>query len=230
MDCIGIIYLITNKVNRKRYVGQTRNFGIRKGKKIKIGIKGRWEQHCWKSKNNQDDCPAISRAIRKYGSENFIIEELYRCPIEELNEAEIYYIDLYETYEKGYNCTVGGDFPNFNEEQRIRINKKISKKNKEHWKTRDRDVISKKISQNTRDAMWTEEVRSKLLDSVKSKKTDLPHNIYERKQKGILTGYEVKIKIRGTLYRGWFSSKSVPLEENFKNAVKYLNKIKRNNL
>lgn len=227
--CEGIIYMLTNKVNLKSYIGQTRTYGIRKGKRVNIGLHGRWKQHCWKAKNLQDDCPTLSKAIRKYGPENFIVEEIYNCPLDELNDAETYFILLHDTHTSGYNCTIGGDYPQANAEQRKEMNKKISEKNKANWAVRDREKMSKILSATTQDAMWRPEVRAALMAGVK-RVTDLPENIYERKIKGVLVGYEVKIKIKGTLHRGWFSSKKVPLEENFEMAVNYLADIKRKNL
>jgi group I intron endonuclease len=227
----GIIYMITNKTTLKAYVGQTREYGLRKGKKVKIGVSGRWNQHVWCAKNRYDSCPALSRAIRKYGSDDFIVEEIYRCDIDDLNDAEIYFIQLYDTHKYGYNCTIGGDWPQMCPEQRLVVNKKISETNKTRWKTRDRVATGKIISASTRKAMWRPETRQKLLSSLEStKKSSLPPNVYERKVRGVLVGYEVKIRILGVLHRGWFSSKKKPLEQNFNDAISYLEDIKRKNL
>jgi len=59
----GYIYLITNLINGKQYVGQT-----------VTTIKKRFNKHCCPAKANKK-C-VISRAIKKYGKENFIIQEL----------------------------------------------------------------------------------------------------------------------------------------------------------
>lgn len=55
---------------------------------------------------------AIKKAIHKYGRKNFTIEVLEECKVEELNEKEIYYIEKYNTYNKGYNSTKGGQISN----------------------------------------------------------------------------------------------------------------------
>lgn len=92
----GIIYIITNSINDKVYIGQT----------IQT-LKSRWQAHCRKGSLEEQNMQ-IKRAIRKYGKENFSIKELERCSIAELDVKEIYYISLYDSYKKGYNSTKGG--------------------------------------------------------------------------------------------------------------------------
>ena len=86
------IYLITNLINGKQYIGQS------------VGIQHRWVQH----KNSKENYP-ISKAIRKYGRDNFKFEIIENCSPEELDEKEIYYIKVYNTIiPNGYNVTYGG--------------------------------------------------------------------------------------------------------------------------
>ena len=89
------VYLITNIIDGKRYVGQTRQT-----------LAKRWLAHT--SKNR---CRYLYNAIMKYGKENFIIEPICEVPTRELaNEFEIEYIDRYKTLApNGYNICVGGD-------------------------------------------------------------------------------------------------------------------------
>lgn len=100
------IYLITNLINGKQYVGQTVQ-----------GYLKRWENHCRNASSNSNHyIQYIDKAIKKYGCENFKIELLETVPIHLKDEKEIYYIDLYDTYNKGYNNTIGGDInPMFDE-------------------------------------------------------------------------------------------------------------------
>lgn len=88
----GFIYKITNKVNGKSYIGQTRNT-----------VEFRWRQH-YKAKDNK----YFHRAIQKYGKENFEVTTLEKCDVEKLNDREIYYINKYNTFGDGYNLTKGG--------------------------------------------------------------------------------------------------------------------------
>lgn len=93
-----IIYMATNKVNGKSYVGQT------------IGsLKKRKESHISVANRNINNI-YFHRSIRKYGTVNFYWKILHECnDIETLNKLEIYYIGLYDTYRNGYNLTLGGD-------------------------------------------------------------------------------------------------------------------------
>lgn len=92
-----IIYCITNLVNNKKYVGQTR-----------YSLENRWKQHLQDSKTILDR--KLYRAIRKYGKESFKLEVLCNCSsLEELNEKETYYIKLFDTVKNGYNHGYGGD-------------------------------------------------------------------------------------------------------------------------
>jgi group I intron endonuclease len=88
------IYKITNIQNNKVYIGQT----IRP-------IEQRFHRHLNDAINNILDTH-LARAIRKYGKENFIIEEIDTAQTQdELNKKEQYWIRYYNSVEKGYNET-----------------------------------------------------------------------------------------------------------------------------
>ena len=89
----GKIYKITNKVNGKSYIGQTR-----------YTIEFRWRQHQHKKDNTH-----FHNAISKYGAENFTVELLEECELADMDSREIYYIAKYDTYNHGYNSSTGGD-------------------------------------------------------------------------------------------------------------------------
>lgn len=97
----GFIYKITNLVNNKIYIGQTIQNPI-----------NRWYRHCQVkclSKNERN--MAIKRAIFKYGKECFkfeVIETLNNCSRQLLDDREVYWINYYNSYNTGYNCTKGG--------------------------------------------------------------------------------------------------------------------------
>lgn len=92
---MGYIYKITNKVNNRLYIGQT-----------KTSMKARWQRHL--TRFHEGSKQGIYGAMHKYGIENFIMEKIIECPNEDLNEMECYYINKYDTYNNGYNLTLGG--------------------------------------------------------------------------------------------------------------------------
>jgi len=93
------IYKITNLINNKLYIGQSKD------------IQQRWlheRSRAFNPKSNTYNTP-LSRAFRKYGLENFTFEVIEICPIEELDEKEKAYILLYQTLVPlGYNVSSGG--------------------------------------------------------------------------------------------------------------------------
>lgn len=94
---MGCIYKIINSVNDKVYIGQT-----------KRTLSARFREHCWNAMNSNYNYP-LHNAIRKYGVENFSIELIEKCDNKDLNEREKFWIQEYNSYNNGYNATLGGD-------------------------------------------------------------------------------------------------------------------------
>ena len=99
----GYIYLITNVINGKQYIGQTMRT-----------IQDRWKEH-------KRDCVycdyALYNAMCAYGVDNFIVKEIdmvYTKTKKEisdiLDDREIYWVAFYDTYKNGYNETPGGQY------------------------------------------------------------------------------------------------------------------------
>lgn len=104
----GKIYLISNDINSKVYVGQTVQ-----------SLKKRFTGHCCHPKKNRSNNMAIVRAIHKYGREHFKIELVEECPIDKLDEREIFWISYYDSYNQGYNLTKGGQKSTFQSVHRL---------------------------------------------------------------------------------------------------------------
>ena len=88
---MGYIYLIENNINELKYIGLTTRT-----------VEERWKEHLRHSSE------VIGKAILKYGKENFKCAIIEECPDEILDEREQYWINYYDSYNNGYNCTEGG--------------------------------------------------------------------------------------------------------------------------
>ena len=91
------IYKITNQLNGKCYIGQS------------IDIQNRWTQHIYEGIHNRKN-NKFYNAVKEYGIENFSFEVIEECLLSsnELNTRERYWIAYYNSYENGYNSTLGG--------------------------------------------------------------------------------------------------------------------------
>lgn len=96
---MGVIYKVTNLINNKIYIGQT-----------KRDAKIRWGEHLSSSfnKNSISYNVIFHKAIRKYGKENFKLEIIEKCDNKILLDREKYWIKYFNSYENGYNSTPGG--------------------------------------------------------------------------------------------------------------------------
>lgn len=125
----NIIYLYTNKINNKKYVGQ---------------VNGKTKNLNNRHKRHMRDNLIIDIALRKYGEDNFSLEIIhFGETLEELNYFEEYYIKYFDTLaknNKGYNVSTGGSkgnpFGGKTEEEKRKIfddverNKKIGESHK----------------------------------------------------------------------------------------------------
>lgn len=96
------IYCIENKLNHKKYIGQSRD------------IMHRWRDHKRNLNKNSHDNRYLQNAWNKYGSNNFLFYILEKCGINLLDDREKFYISSYNTHAHsanscGYNLTIGGE-------------------------------------------------------------------------------------------------------------------------
>ena len=95
-----IIYKITNQINNKVYIGLTT-----------CSLEYRWSRHITESKN-VNNTKHLYKAMRKYGIENFTIEEIDNTDdFKELGKLERNYSRKYDCTNPqiGYNLTDGGE-------------------------------------------------------------------------------------------------------------------------
>lgn len=152
-----IIYLLRNKVNEKIYVGITNNY------------KKRMREHSYASNDY-----LISKAIRKYGWDNFESSVLKET---DDREVEKEFIREYQSNDptKGYNLTDGGEgtlgyVPSEETREKMR-NKKIGRKlTKEH---------REKIAEANKGRVFTKETRAKIGEKSKGRQTWLGKSLTE---------------------------------------------------
>lgn len=90
------IYKITNKNNRMCYIGQSKKVRERFRDHMKCGL--------------GIDTPAnnkLYQAMLKEGLSTFTFELIESCSVENLDEKEYFYINLYNSYHFGYNSNTG---------------------------------------------------------------------------------------------------------------------------
>lgn len=90
-----IVYIATNSVNGRRYVGAT-----------KKSLHRRRLAHIWDALHGKSDCRVFHAAIRKYGSEKFEWLTLKTCST--LDEAMVEEKKTINEIKPEYNITIGG--------------------------------------------------------------------------------------------------------------------------
>ncbi len=84
------LYRITDTLNNKIYIGQA------------VDPNRRWVDHKWNAKQSEP-VQYISRAMAKYGVDNFIFEVISTCRSQEdANEAESMLIQQYNSRDKQF--------------------------------------------------------------------------------------------------------------------------------
>lgn len=178
------VYVYTNLVNGKKYVGQAKDFEVRHKQHIRTALNG--------DPNSHDYNVPFHRAIRKYGIDSFTVEILCdSLTIEEMDYWEIYYISYFDVLVKngkGYNISSGGSkgntFAGKTEEEMEVIRRKIGEYSKHRkpnlgrkWSQETKDILSERAKERfedkTKHPMYgkhhTEESKKKNSESRKGK-------------------------------------------------------------
>lgn len=198
-----IIYKITHKLSGKIYIGQTVQ-----------PLKHRWYSH-----NSQKACAYLHRALKKYGKDAFTIEEIgsYKT-IEDLNDAEEYYIDWFNCLSpNGYNLMTGGNNKLMHEDTR----KKMSESHKGivTW-NKGKSSWNKGLKASVESRLKMSMYRKGNISPNKGKKmSEEQKEKISKTLKGIKLSEETKAKMSS-------SRKGVPWSE--KRRLAYIKKIEDN--
>ena len=161
-----ILYLLENKINHKKYIGQTLQ-----------GIDIRIKQHIKDAELGSNYI--IHRALRKYGIDNFDVRVLLvNIPDKDIDYYEMLWIKKFNTYYKngfGYNQTYGGRGTN-GYAFTTSIKRKMSINHNYSIYTSERN---KKISDKLKGKHFTDKHKEKLSNSMKNKYGEL-NNFYGR--------------------------------------------------
>jgi len=88
-----IIYKVTNKIDKKSYIGRT-----------KSSLDERKKQHIRASKKETNN--VFHKVLKELGEEAFTWEVIHTCGIKESKSLEIYYIGCFDSYNNGYNSII----------------------------------------------------------------------------------------------------------------------------
>ncbi len=136
---MAIVYKITNSVTNKCYIGYTSH-----------SVTERWNQHVRRSSKYKTNVK-FDNALRKYDMSNWTVEILEDgLSVKESKVKEQFYINLFDSYNNGYNSTLGGDGNNgiiMSEESNKKRSEALKSKPKNyvrmHGKTHSSDSKSK---------------------------------------------------------------------------------------
>jgi group I intron endonuclease len=149
------IYKITNKINKKIYIGQT----------VQKNAKMRWYAHCDYMRKGKKSY--LYDSMRKHGIENFSWEVIDQAlNIEELNQKEKQWLDQYKKTSVVYNNREAGGNKMHSPEsiERMKIAQKLRHATKKAggWKRRDGGPMKGKPhpKKGKPCKKWTEEMKA----------------------------------------------------------------------
>jgi len=157
------IYMITNIINDKKYIGQSRNLW----KRIREG-------HVGKLRTNVHYNIHLQNAWNKYGEENFKFEIIEEClNNNELKPREQYWMDYYKSYNKDVGYNIRGKADNSHgysdsEELRKLKSERMKGKNNHMFNKTHTDEAKRIIALNTMKKVYQLDMDGNLLNIFES--------------------------------------------------------------
>jgi hypothetical protein len=104
----GFVYIITNLISNKKYIGKKHFWTRQKNRKT-----GRRKTEASDWQNYFGSCDELKEDVKLLGKENFLREILYLCP----HKKSMSYYETYEQFNRNvlmsedyYNTNIGGTF------------------------------------------------------------------------------------------------------------------------
>lgn len=164
------IYLTTNLINGKIYVGQSR----------------------YDNPKYLGSGRLFTKAKKKYGVANFQKEILEYCDLEFMNEKEIYWILFYDSKNNGYNLHMGGSYKYRDDEFKKNLSKSL-KGREVSQETRD------KISKSLMGVSHTQERKDETSIRSKKRIGHLHNNWGKKLNRKVPVSQKTKTQIAETL-------------------------------
>jgi len=196
------IYKITNLHNGKLYIGQAVSHILNHKRYRPYGMEGRFRCHISEAfSQKKKQCHYLNSAIRKYGKEMFNVHLICVCSVEDSDKNEKEQILKHNSlFPNGYNLNTGGLSSKHTEES----NKRVSKGVAEYYK-------DKKIQR---------------FIGVKLDCDDIEKYIRPLRRENIQYGWYVYVNKKKTAH---FGGVHISLEESKKQAIDFIDEIKRVN-
>lgn len=219
----GYIYKITCLVTNKVYIGQTSETLDKRFKRhIRIALSGSGYY--------------LHSAIRKYGPENFVIEELGSFVAENkqelkviLDEAEKDFIKKFDSFEKGYNLTMGGEGGlgrSLTEETKEKIAKAHLGKKMSESHLRNLRKAMANLSEESRAILRNNKLGTHATEETKEKlrKSHLGKKLSEETRRKLSESKKGRIPSKNTLEAARKYHLGKPMPDNVKEALYKANK------
>jgi group I intron endonuclease len=190
---MGYIYLITNTINKKQYIGQTK----------RADIEERWRYH--KKCSDATIGRYLLAAYKKYGVDKFKFQIICICFNEDCDKYEEEYIKKFNTLSpNGYNLKSGGHFSKHHPDTKIKMSESV----KNSWTEERKKQFSERFSGENAPNYGkkiSEEQKEKLKQAHKKYWETMSKEEYEKicsERKSRITGTKSSQKVSDALEKG----------------------------